>query len=92
MSELQELVKDLPVAAVAGYVGTKATEPVSEKLYEWEPKRDREREDAVRPGPPFQIAAENTLRLLGIEADETPAEQRSIHSDISIRRYSMRRC
>ncbi len=73
MSELQELVKDLPVAAVAGYVGTKATEPVSEKLYEWEPKRDREREDAVRPGPPFQIAAENTLRLLGIEADETPA-------------------
>jgi hypothetical protein len=75
MSTMKEPVKDLPVAALAGYVGTKAMEPVGQKLYEWEPEADRKREDAVRPGPPFEIAAEKTLRLLGIEPAERTRER-----------------
>jgi len=75
MSTVKELAKDLPIATVAGYIGTKAMEPVAQKLYEWEPQADREREDAVRPGPPFQIAAAKTLRLLGIDADEQATER-----------------
>jgi hypothetical protein len=60
-----ELV-DLALAGVAGYVGTKAMEPVGMKLYEWTPQADRDREDAVRPGPPFRIAAEKITGALGV--------------------------
>lgn len=74
-SILSDLVKDLPVAAAAGYVGTKAMEPISQKLYEWEPAEDRRQEDEVRPGPPFEIAAEKTLKLLGIEASDKTRER-----------------
>lgn len=70
-----ELVKDIPVAAAAGYVGTKLMEPISQKLYEWESKDDRDQEDAVRPGSPPQIAAEKTLKLLGIELNEKQTER-----------------
>ena len=70
MSAVTELAHDLPIATVAAYLGTKAMEPVAEKLYEWESEADRRREDAVRPGPPFEIAAAKTLRLLGREPDE----------------------
>lgn len=65
-----DLVKDLPVAAIAGYLGTKAMEPISQKLYELESEADRRREDAVRPGPPAEIAAEKTLKLVGIELSD----------------------
>ncbi len=40
-----------------GYLATKAMEPVSIRLYELESEKDRQREDAVRPGPPYEIAA-----------------------------------
>ncbi|WP_219419015.1 DUF1440 domain-containing protein [Pseudonocardia nigra] len=74
--KIAELVKDLPVAPLAGYVGTKVMEPVSMKLYQWESEADRAREDAARPGPPYQIAADKTLRLVGVEL-EGPARQRA---------------
>lgn len=67
---MKQLAEDLSIATVAGYLGTKAMEPVAQKLYEWESQADRTREDAVRPGPPFEIAAAKTLRLLGREPDE----------------------
>ena len=51
------LVEDLAVAGAAGYLGTKAMEPVSQKLYELASDQDRRREDAARPGPPYRIAA-----------------------------------
>ncbi|WP_205346838.1 hypothetical protein [Pseudonocardia broussonetiae] len=50
--------EDLAVATLAGYLGTKAMEPVSTKLYELESEVDRAREDTARPGPPDRIAAE----------------------------------
>jgi hypothetical protein len=50
--KLTRTLIDLGLSAVAGYVGTKAMEPVSMKLYEFEPTAARAREDAARPGGP----------------------------------------
>lgn len=42
--------------------------------YAFEPEVDREREESVRPGPPFRLAAENlSERVLGVELDEDRA-------------------
>jgi hypothetical protein len=69
---------DLALAAVAGYVGTKAMEPVSMKLYETESPADREREDAVRPGPPYRIAAEKLSRLVGLDLSDEQLDRLSM--------------
>jgi hypothetical protein len=42
-------------------------EPVRLKLYEPESEADRQQEDRVRPGPPYQIAAEKTAKLVGLQ-------------------------
>jgi hypothetical protein len=63
-------ITDLALSAAAGYLGTKAMEPVSMKLYQAESEQDRAREDAARPGPPFQIAAEKLTKLFGIKLSE----------------------
>lgn len=54
------------MSAVAGYTATKAMELVSAALYGREPERDQRREDAARPGPPYQIAAEKIAALVGV--------------------------
>lgn len=61
------VAEDLAVAALAAYLGTKAMEPVSMRLYELESAQDREREDSARPGPPYQIAAQKIAARLGFE-------------------------
>lgn len=61
---------DLAIAPVAGYLGTKAMEPVSMKLYEWESEAARRQEDEVRPGPPYRLAAEKFSRVLGVPLSE----------------------
>ena len=72
---ITELAKDLAIAPVAGYLATKVMEPVSMKLYEWESDADRQREDEVRPGPPFGIAADKTLALVGIHLQGAAQER-----------------
>ncbi len=70
----KQLATDAAVVTPAGYVATKAMEQVSMKTYELEPEEDRKREDAVRPGPPFRLAAEKlSQRVLGIESNEDRA-------------------
>ena len=69
MSPRQVLI-DFALSPVAGYVATKAMEPVSMKLYELESDADRQREDAVRPGPPYRVAAEKTAALAGRQLSE----------------------
>jgi hypothetical protein len=69
---------DLALATAASYVGTKAMEPVSMKLYEWESAADREREDAVRPGPPYRIAAEKITRLLDLDLSDDQLDRLSL--------------
>lgn len=66
-TKIRGAAEDLGVAALAGYLGTKAMEPVSQKLYELESDTDRAQEDAARPGPPDRIAAEKLTRLAGID-------------------------
>src|SRR5713101_2598586 len=73
--EAKAIVSDLAVGLISGYVGTKAMEPVSMKLYELESEADRQREDQVRPGPPFQIAAEKIAKLLGLQLSEKQLEK-----------------
>ncbi len=72
------LLEDLAVSAVAGYVGTKAMEPVSMKLYELESTADREREDAVRPGPPYEIAAKKIAALAGVTLEGKALDRASL--------------
>ena len=64
------LLTDAVVAAAAGYAGTKAMEPVSMKLYALKGERARTQEDAVRPGPPYLLAAKKTTKLFGLELDD----------------------
>ncbi len=66
----QTLITDIGVGLIAGYAGTKVMEPVSTKLYEWESEGDRQREDEVRPGPPYEIAARKTTRLLRLSLSD----------------------
>ena len=68
--KIRELISDIGTGVIGGYVGTQVMERVSMKLYELEPEEDREREEEVRPGPPFYIAAKKTTEALGIELSE----------------------
>lgn len=49
----------------AGYVATKVMGKASMKMYKMEPNEVRQREDEVRPGPPYRIAAKKTAALFG---------------------------
>lgn len=74
---LRDAVEDVAIGAASGYVATRVMEAVSMKLYEWEPETDRKREDAVRPGEPFEVAAAKTAEVLGISMTE---RQRNVAS------------
>jgi hypothetical protein len=63
-------LKGAAIAGLAGYVGTQVMEPVSQKLYELESEQARAQEDEVRPGPPPEVAAQKTARLVGVELTE----------------------
>jgi hypothetical protein len=68
--KLQEAVSDIGIGSIGGCVGTQMMERVSMKLYEMEPEEARQKEDKVRPGPPFVIAARKTADLLGLDLSE----------------------
>lgn len=76
--KIRQTLTDLALSVVAGYVGTKAMEPVSMKLYELEPEHVREHEDAVRPGPPYQIAAAKISAALGVTLDAQQLQRASM--------------
>ncbi len=69
------LLTDLALAPLAGYVGTKVMEPVSSKLYELESEQDRRREDEVRPGMPYAIAARKAADLVGVRLSDKQHER-----------------
>jgi hypothetical protein len=76
--KLRTLVTDLALSTAAGYLGTKAMEPVSMKLYELEPAEARAREDAVRPGAPYRIAAEKLTKVFGFRLSEQQLDRLSL--------------
>jgi hypothetical protein len=61
------LLVDVALAPLAGYLGTKVMEPIGSWLYERESQADRDREEAVRPGPPYRIAAQKSAAVIGLE-------------------------
>ena len=69
--QIRDTVADVDAGLVGGFVGTKIMEPISMKLYEWEPEEARKQEDAVRPGPPYQIAANKIIDRLGLDLSES---------------------
>jgi hypothetical protein len=73
--KFRRTMTDLALSAVASYVGTKAMEPVSMRLYEWESTAARAREDAARPGAPYRIAAEKLTRVVGFDLDDKRLDQ-----------------
>jgi hypothetical protein len=68
---LAAVAEDLALATAAGYVGTKAMEPVSMKLYQLQDEQARKQEDEARPGPPYEIAATKIAALLGARLEGT---------------------
>ncbi len=72
------LLVDLALAPVAGYLGTKAMEPVGTWMYERESEADQEREEAVRPGPPYRVAAQKTTALLGLDLSESALDKAAL--------------
>ncbi|MGM0724003.1 MAG: DUF1440 domain-containing protein [Actinomycetota bacterium] len=72
------LGEDLAVAALAGYLGTKAMKPVSTTLYELESEADRAREDTARPGAPYRIAAEKLTALAGLDLSERQLDRAAL--------------
>lgn len=74
MGILRRTVADAGIGMIGGYLGTQLMERVSMKLYELEPEADRNREEEVRPGPPFLIAARKTSGALGLDLSEKQLE------------------
>jgi hypothetical protein len=72
---ITHLLSDSALGLIGGYVGTKVMEPVSMKLYELEPEAERQQEDRVRPGPPYEITARKTAALLGLQLTDKQVEQ-----------------
>ena len=64
------MLTDAALSVIAGYIGTKAMEPLGMKLYELESDSARERDDAARPGPPYKLAAEKISGALSLDLDE----------------------
>jgi len=66
---------DVVTAGVAGYAGTKVMEPVSRALYKAESPETQAKEDAVRPGPPYQLAAEKIAKAVGLNLSDKAVER-----------------
>ena len=72
------LLVDLALAPLAGYLGTKAMEPIGTWLYERESQADRDREEAVRPSPPCRIAAQKSTALIGLDLSEPALDKAAL--------------
>jgi hypothetical protein len=65
------LLTDVVAAVAAGVAGTKLMEQAASRLAEMQSDADRQREEEVRPGPPFVLAARNLAeRVFGVELDQ----------------------
>ena len=78
MPTVRDVTEDLAVAGLAGYVGTKAMEPVSMALYERESEHAKQQEDAARPGLPYQIAATKIASRFGINLHGAALDRASL--------------
>jgi uncharacterized membrane protein YagU involved in acid resistance len=66
----QQLALDIGVGLIAGLVATKVTEQGQQGLWSLTPEDVRRREQAVRPGPPYRVAAEKIAALAPADVDD----------------------
>src|SRR2546428_4762776 len=66
----RDLVSGAAAGVVGGYVGTKVMNPVTTKLYEMAPEKDKQRDKAVSPGSPYRIGVQKAADLLGVSLTE----------------------
>ncbi len=64
------LVSGAAAGVIGGYVGTKVMNPVTTKLYEMAPEKDKQREKAVSPGSSYRIGAKKAADALGVKLSE----------------------
>jgi uncharacterized membrane protein YagU involved in acid resistance len=64
------LLLDIGVGMLAGLVATKVTEYAQQALWAATPEETRRKEQRVRLGPPFRVAAEKSADLAGLHLDE----------------------
>lgn len=64
-----EWMLDIAVGLAAGVVASKVTEYAQTALYRLTPSDVKKREERVRPGPPYEIAAQKAAGLLDIQLD-----------------------
>lgn len=69
---------DLAIAPFAGYLATRAMEPVGAWRYEHQSQPDRDREQAVRLGPPYRIAAQKTSALVGLDLPDAVLDKAAL--------------
>ena len=72
------VLTDAALSAAAGYLATKAMEPVSIKLYDLEPAPARAREDAARPGMPPRVAADKITQAVGLHLTDAQLDRLSL--------------
>lgn len=77
--QIREVISDVGIGLIGGYVGTQVMERASMKLYELESEEDRKREEEIRPGPPYEIAARQTTQALGIELSDEQLQKIAIY-------------
>jgi uncharacterized membrane protein YagU involved in acid resistance len=61
--KIEEKLVDVGVGLVAGLISTKITEQGQKALWALTPEEVKKREQAVRPGPPYRVAAEKIAAL-----------------------------
>ncbi|AWB26094.1 MULTISPECIES: hypothetical protein [Methylobacterium] len=64
-SQKDNLLVDVAIGLAAGFVATKVTEFAQEALYRPMPESVKQAEEAVRPGPPPEVAARKTMQAIG---------------------------
>lgn len=70
------IARDSAVAAAAGYVGGTVMEQFNMQAFQrLEPEEDRQREQEVRPGPPYVVAAKKMAAALGMELEDDKAQK-----------------
>lgn len=65
-----QLALDIGVGLLAGLTATKLTEYGQQALWSVTPEEVQQREQAVRPGPPYRIAAEKIAALTPADLDD----------------------
>jgi len=71
----KEALSNVGIGLVGGLIGKMLMQPVSNKLYRWEPEAVRQREIDVRPGLPADIAAEKIRQRLNLDLSQAQTQK-----------------